>query len=1360
MLNLLIRDYISNWWDNLNVSKTTEFTDSVFTAIKSATVRLGYYGKNTNIPTTALPIFNTIVLHMREYKEFEATSLPLKTYLARNPSSSFHRHNNPVEIRTHLRDLARHIAERVLSPAHRANPVVSAFVREILATSVLEPLVEKVSDPDYVNQFIISALADQPPVEDFEGLEALDAASAAGTPVAPKARQASIAKAGTPDKKKPTKKGGNSPQSVYVKVVEARRLPMANATGFYCNILCGRENARTRKVKAESNPMWVEDFQFGFTVTPGSAAAGAAVNGVVIDIYDTRVLRDERIGSAFVPLSMLPPNKYRKDWFPLDTSDSKRFSDHDGAEIFLEMMHIVTDSDILEELMEDQDENVRPARIEDRRSNVSSIEQTTSSEITHVDASAKDEAELRRASIQSEPTTTTAQLASEPLRITPDKLLHTPSALHIFVEHIHSTGTDIPFASAISAVTSLLHRANANYDETFHEDALVICQSLFSNTALRDVLDGDVGAGWTAWIERRIEGLRSPEEAIEVLEGFALRFVAVLMKRFWSGFVSSPGYIGAWNELNKSAQQKVQPPATPKRPISLPASIDQSPSTSTSSDSPRRPPPMPPREAADVSVLPQQALPTPALSPADSLQLRENGDILPKLPLRSRIEVPRPSGLRRPESIVIEYAADTHARRNSADGPQLSPRRRPSSASLDSRLQLTLNRSPEMAGVEMQRERGSTEGQLPIDSDNGTPPPKPPRPPRRESPSRAMDADRLKDKISELRERIADTDRALEATLQSSALGLDEQLEDLMSTKLDLQGQIHQCMEQIADLEGADRDAIRMWSPSPPPAPEPLRRLDLHGIRVRVFDGTPEFNETDPSRAVYTETDFKGRIVFMLQVERIARDVMMVEDVGAAGWVVTRRYVDFVNAYEKLRKALPMTSRTGFPLRSRIPAPPPPHILKPEMAAANGLPLPNPREREAAMRSYSLAAKAREQLGNELERWANLLVSDPVAAETVALLELLHPEAEMSSSPVNPAAPQLSTAQSATRTVFGALRYTGSVLKKVAVSGVASIDAAISGGVPDRYPDSAGELELSNDSLESRRSIPGDRSRQLQQQMPRSSSLGANSLLGDESSAPLSQADVEHERSRTPSPSPSLRSIKSVSATLASTSESARQPTGTNGKLSASSASVTLSEAELEIIIECVFVTLEEVFDLSGGGTMDRWIRQKGLQTVKNLLRRTYGQTISTEIQSRIRSFMSESSVVSSISSFTDGMWPDGVYYTQPKSTTESKTTMVHDDGKIVCLTTSTTTTETRTVPPRTEEQKADDKARAKGLIVNNFPGAGSAQVIVGPHNVQSGLTRVFNMLQEKELNRHLVCMILDSIVKCVLSGGVELSVK
>ncbi|KAI8805240.1 hypothetical protein BJ742DRAFT_871359 [Cladochytrium replicatum] len=715
------------------------------------------------------------------------------------------------------------------------------------------------------------------------------------------------------------------------------------------------------------------------------------------------------------------------------------------------------------------------------------------------------------------------------------------------------------------------------------------------------------------------------------------------MKRFWSGFVSSPVYIGAWNELNKSEQQIDQTPLTPKRPISLPAAIDQSPSTSTSSESPRRPPPMPPREPAEASIHHHQELLTPALSPADSSRHNDNGDVPPKLPLRSRREMPKPSGLRRADSIVIEHA-DAHARRNSEDEPQLSPRRRPSSASLDSRLHSTLNKSPERPGVDMHRERGSTEGRLPVESDNGTPPPKPPRPPRRESPSRPMDADRLKERVSELRERIANIDRALEATLQSAALGLDDQLEDLMTTssglddqleglmttKLDLQGQIHQCMEQIADLEGADRDAIRMWSPSPPPAPEPLRRLDLHGIRVRVFDGTPEYNEIDPSRPVYTETDFKARIVFMLHVERIARDFMMVEDVGAAGWVVTRRYVDFVNAYEKLRMALPMTSRTGFPLRSRIPAPPPPHILKPEMAAANSLPLPTSREREAAMRTYSQAAKAREQLGS------------------------------------------------------------------------------------------------------------------------------------DETSVPLSLPDVtvERERSRTPSPSPSLRSIKSVSATLASTSENARQAAGSNSKLAAaSSASVTLSEAELEIIIECIFVTLEEVFDLSCGGTMDRWIRQKGLQTVKKIYfvgRRTG----TTEIQSSILSFMSESSVVSSISGFTDSMWPDGVCYTLPKSTKESKTTMVHDDGKIVCLTTSTTTTETRTIPPRTEEQKADDKAKAKGLIVNNFPGAGSAQVIVGPHNVQSGRTRVFNMLQEKELNRHLVCMILDSIVKCVLSGGVELSVK
>lgn len=52
-----------------------------------------------------------------------------------------------------------------------------------------------------------------------------------------------------------------SGQHVYVKIVEARRIPTQGlSSSLYCHILCGKESRKTRKIAVDSNPIWLEDF--------------------------------------------------------------------------------------------------------------------------------------------------------------------------------------------------------------------------------------------------------------------------------------------------------------------------------------------------------------------------------------------------------------------------------------------------------------------------------------------------------------------------------------------------------------------------------------------------------------------------------------------------------------------------------------------------------------------------------------------------------------------------------------------------------------------------------------------------------------------------------------------------------------------------------------------------------------------------------------------------------------------------------------------------------------------------------------------------------------------------------------------
>ncbi|KAI9361606.1 PXA domain-containing protein [Zopfochytrium polystomum] len=304
-LSLFIRDFIDAWYDPFNVSKSPEFPAAVHAAMRQALITLGFAAAHMKLVSAVSSLSQTLIDHMREYRAYESSSLSLDSYLSRHPASPFHRYSDTAQINHLLRKLSAHIVLSSVPKADRESPVVFSFLREILATSVLLPMVDKFSDPDYLNQSLVDYIEYEIKRKEEEGVagnsisasgdggddsgETMDGsgASATSTPTPPAATpKQHIVKSASSDL---------SGDQLLIKVVEARRVPIAGSSGtLYCSVQFGRHTLRTRKVPMEAHPAWVEDFQFDWK-KPATADEGVTVN-----IYEAKILRAKQIYKVVV----------------------------------------------------------------------------------------------------------------------------------------------------------------------------------------------------------------------------------------------------------------------------------------------------------------------------------------------------------------------------------------------------------------------------------------------------------------------------------------------------------------------------------------------------------------------------------------------------------------------------------------------------------------------------------------------------------------------------------------------------------------------------------------------------------------------------------------------------------------------------------------------------------------------------------------------------------------------------------------------------------------------------------------------------------------------------------------------------
>ncbi|KAJ3261558.1 Intermediate filament protein [Boothiomyces macroporosus] len=154
----IVRDFINGWYNNFNVSKKTDFPDAIQSALFDSFVTLGNSARKINPTNLILSTMESVIQHVKEYREFDMSGLDMQDYLKMKPESRFNRFNSRKAVVDHLCEQSMKLIIHILPRADRNSPALFAIVQEIVATTVLLPIIDKITNPDFINESLLNAL--------------------------------------------------------------------------------------------------------------------------------------------------------------------------------------------------------------------------------------------------------------------------------------------------------------------------------------------------------------------------------------------------------------------------------------------------------------------------------------------------------------------------------------------------------------------------------------------------------------------------------------------------------------------------------------------------------------------------------------------------------------------------------------------------------------------------------------------------------------------------------------------------------------------------------------------------------------------------------------------------------------------------------------------------------------------------------------------------------------------------------------------------------------------------------------------------------------------------------------------------
>jgi len=137
-------------------------------------------------------------------------------------------------------------------------------------------------------------------------------------------------------------------------------------------------------------------------------------------------------------------------------------------------------------------------------------------------------------------------------------------------------------------------------------------------------------------------------------------------------------------------------------------------------------------------------------------------------------------------------------------------------------------------------------------------------------------------------------------------------------------------------------------------------------------------------------------------------------------------------------------------------------------------------------------------------------------------------------------------------------------------------------------------------------------------------------------------------------------------------------------------------------------------------------IRAQSLRLIKNVVRHSYMDKITRSIDGALAKVVTQDAVAGYIQPLFDRFWPNGIWHKQDATFTEPR--------------------------PRTMQEKEATKLQAKNYLTSTS-GDGinlllQLDKLVGRQSRVGGLGRMFNLLQNQELNKILLCELLEVLVE------------
>ncbi|XP_048774013.1 sorting nexin-25-like [Ostrea edulis] len=138
-------------------------------------------------------------------------------------------------------------------------------------------------------------------------------------------------------------------------------------------------------------------------------------------------------------------------------------------------------------------------------------------------------------------------------------------------------------------------------------------------------------------------------------------------------------------------------------------------------------------------------------------------------------------------------------------------------------------------------------------------------------------------------------------------------------------------------------------------------------------------------------------------------------------------------------------------------------------------------------------------------------------------------------------------------------------------------------------------------------------------------------------------------------------------------------------------------------IAEPFYRLVDEVFECHG---MFKWLRRSFIMFVEV----TFGRSINRQLRETVDWVFSESMIIYYVTLFKNSMWPNGKLAESP--------------------------------PPKTDIQKLQTRLEAKEKFLNNIPDA--VRTLLGEENGRRGAIKMFEVLQDPRLNKHLFYGLLE----------------